>query len=94
MSLAPPTKVGQLQETLHAKAKGSPNYRFYALYDKVYRADVLWHAYTKAPPVVVAEAPAADGERHHTPYPDNILHRELGLVQLRLRDRNVPWAKA
>src|SRR5450432_1549709 len=44
-SLAPPTKVGQLQEALHAKAKESPNYRFYALYDKVYRADVLWHAY-------------------------------------------------
>ena len=45
MSLAPPTKVGQLQKTLHAKAKESPNYRFYALYDKVYRADVLWHAH-------------------------------------------------
>ena len=45
MSLIPPTKVGKLQETLHAKAKGSPDYRFYALYDKVYRADVLWHAY-------------------------------------------------
>ncbi len=45
MSLVPPTKVGKLQETLHAKAKGSPSYRFYALYDKVYRDDVLWHAY-------------------------------------------------
>ncbi len=45
MSLAPPPTVEKLQKTLHAKAKGSPSYRFYALYDKVYRADVLWHAY-------------------------------------------------
>jgi group II intron reverse transcriptase/maturase len=34
-----------LQNSLHAKAKGSPGYRFYALYDKVYRSDVLAHAY-------------------------------------------------
>ena len=46
MSLAPPkSKVRELQETLHAKAKGAPTYRFYALYDKMYRLDVLWHAY-------------------------------------------------
>jgi hypothetical protein len=45
MSLLPATKVGKLQEALHAKAKRAPTYRFYALDDKVYRGDVLWHAY-------------------------------------------------
>jgi RNA-directed DNA polymerase len=45
MSLAPPETVQKLRNSLHAKAKGSPGYRFYALYDKVYRPDVLLHAY-------------------------------------------------
>jgi group II intron reverse transcriptase/maturase len=45
MRLTPPLKVEKLQAALHAKAKRSSCYRFYALYDKVYRADVLAHAY-------------------------------------------------
>lgn len=45
MSLTPPPSVQKLQTALHAKAKGSPDYRFYALYDKLYRPDVLSFAY-------------------------------------------------
>jgi hypothetical protein len=45
MSLQTLQKVEKLQAALRAKAKGSPGYRFYALYDKVYRADVLAEAY-------------------------------------------------
>lgn len=44
MRLIPTLKVQKLQEALQAKAKRAPNYRFYALYDKLYRLDVLHHA--------------------------------------------------
>jgi RNA-directed DNA polymerase len=47
VSLTTPSKVEKLQTALHAKAKASPAYRFYALYDKVYRADVLAHAFDR-----------------------------------------------
>src|SRR5262245_54195477 len=47
MSLTPPAKVGKLQDALRAKAKSAPAYRFYLLYHKVYRGDVLAHAYDR-----------------------------------------------
>jgi RNA-directed DNA polymerase len=47
MSLAPPVKVGKLQDALHSKAKDAPGYRFYALYDKLYREDILHYAYAR-----------------------------------------------
>lgn len=47
MSLLPPKAVGKLQTVLREKAKASPSYRFYALYDKLYRRDVLSFAYER-----------------------------------------------
>lgn len=45
MSLTTPESVWKLQRALHAKAKGEPAYRFYSLYDKIQRDDVLLHAW-------------------------------------------------
>jgi len=45
MSLATPSKIEKLRKALHAKAKEAPGFRFFQLYDKVYRADVLSYAY-------------------------------------------------
>lgn len=44
-NLQTPISVQKLQTALHAKAKEEPGYRFYLLYDKIYRQDVLEHAY-------------------------------------------------
>ena len=44
-NLATPVKLQRLRTALHAKAKEEPEFRFYALYDKIYRMDVLEHAY-------------------------------------------------
>src|SRR3954470_22763341 len=45
MSLTTPDSIRTLQRKLYLKAKAEPDYRFYLLYDKIYRADVLRHAY-------------------------------------------------
>ena len=47
VSLPPVDKLWKLQEALHAKAKGNPDYRFYSLYDKLYRPDVLAEAWRR-----------------------------------------------
>jgi hypothetical protein len=47
MSLVPPRKVEKLQAALHTKAKEAPDYRFYALYDKLYRKDILQYAFDR-----------------------------------------------
>ena len=45
MRLRTPPKVEKLRKALHAKAKAEPEFRFCMLYDKVYRADIVAHAY-------------------------------------------------
>src|SRR6202158_2853833 len=46
-NLSTPKNVQKLQMALHAKAKTEAGYRFYALYDKIFREDILTHAYAQ-----------------------------------------------
>jgi len=59
-NLSTPKSVQKLQKALHAKAKAEPGYRFYALYDKIYREDILAYAYAQCRSN--AGAPGVDGQ--------------------------------
>jgi retron-type reverse transcriptase len=69
--LKTPEKIRELQRKLYRKAKQEKEYRFYLLYDKIYKRDILSHAYS----LVKANkgAPGIDGETF-----DSIEEREGG----------------
>jgi retron-type reverse transcriptase len=83
-NLATPPSVQKLQTALHAKAKDDPGCRFHALYDKLYREDVLRHAYERCR--ANHGAPGIDGVRFEDIEADGV-EPWLGELARRLKEK-------
>ncbi len=79
MSLATPSKIRDLQIKLYRKAKNEPGYRFYLLYDKIYREDILAHAYALAR--ANKGAPGVDGRTFEQIESDGLAEWLTGIRQ-------------
>jgi retron-type reverse transcriptase len=84
-NLSTPTTVQKLQTALHAKAKSQAGYRIYALYDKIYRSDILLHAWNQCRSN--KGAPGVDGQDFEEVEKYGVL-RWLGELALALRGEN------
>ncbi len=84
-NLATPKSVQKLQTALHAKAKAEPGYRFYALYDKISRDDILAHAYAQCRSN--KGAPGVDGQEFADVEAYGV-ERWLGELALALREES------
>ena len=84
MSLTTPSNIRELQIKLYRKAKNEPEYRFYWLYDKIYREDILAHAYELAR--ANKGAPGVDGQTFEAIESEG-LERWLNGIREELRHR-------
>jgi group II intron reverse transcriptase/maturase len=82
-NLSTPKSVQKLQRALHAKAKAEAGYRFYALYDKIHRDDILTHAYAQC--CSNKGAPGVDGQEFADVEAYGV-RRWLGELALALRE--------
>jgi len=84
-NLSTPKSVQKLQTALHAKAKAEAGYRFYALYDKISREDILAHAYAQCRSN--KGAPGVDSQ-DFADIDEYGVERWLGELALALREEN------
>jgi RNA-directed DNA polymerase len=84
-NLATPVGVQKLQMALHAKAKAEPGFRFYALYDKISRDDIMAHAYAQCRSN--KGAPGVDGQEFADVEAYGV-ERWLGELALALREES------